>query len=104
MKKSANYEINPIDKTITLTKKFLKGASTMGTPEYKELKKLEKEFEKVEESLTEEELVKYGLKPAEPESADGQGGASSADVSGQESSGADNAAAASVIDLISKRK
>ena len=43
MKKSANYEINPIDKTITLTKKFLKGASTMGTPEYKELKELEKE-------------------------------------------------------------
>ena len=68
------------------------------------LKKLEKEFEKVEESLTDEELVKYGLKPAEPESADGQGGVSSADVSGQGSSGADNAAAASVIDLISKRK
>ena len=43
MKKSANYEINPIDKTITLTKKFLKGASTMDTPEYKELKKLEKD-------------------------------------------------------------
>ena len=43
MKKSANYEINPIDKTITLTNKFLKGASTMGTPEYKELKELEKE-------------------------------------------------------------
>lgn len=41
MKKSANYEINPIDKTITLTKKFLKGASTMGTPEYKELKKIQ---------------------------------------------------------------
>ncbi len=31
------------------------------------LKKLEKEFEAVEESLTEEELVKYGLKPAEAE-------------------------------------
>lgn len=29
------------------------------------LKKLEKEFKSVEESLTEEELVKYGLKPAE---------------------------------------
>ena len=43
MKKNTGYEINPIDKTITLTKKFLKGASTMGTPEYKELKKLEKE-------------------------------------------------------------
>ena len=43
MKKNVGYEINPIDKTITLTKKFLKGASTMGTPEYKELKKLEKD-------------------------------------------------------------
>ncbi len=29
------------------------------------LKKLEKEFEAVEESLTDEELIKYGLKPAE---------------------------------------
>ena len=43
MKKNVGYEINPIEKTITLTKKFLKGASTMGTPEYKELKKLEKD-------------------------------------------------------------
>ena len=43
MKKNTGYEINPIEKTITLTKKFLKGASTMGTPEYKELKKLEKD-------------------------------------------------------------
>jgi len=43
MKKNVGYEINPIDKTITLTKKFLKGASTMGTPEYRELKKLEKD-------------------------------------------------------------
>ena len=31
------------------------------------LKKLEKEFQSVEDSLTDEELVKYGLKPAEPE-------------------------------------
>lgn len=31
------------------------------------LKKLEKEFEQVEESLTDEELVKYGLKPAAPD-------------------------------------
>ena len=29
------------------------------------LKKLEREFEAVEESLTDEELIKYGLKPAE---------------------------------------
>lgn len=41
MKKNTGYEINPIDKTITLTKQFLKGASTMGTPEYKELKKIQ---------------------------------------------------------------
>ena len=43
MKKNLGYEINPIEKTITLSKKFLKGASIMGTSEYKELKKLEKE-------------------------------------------------------------
>lgn len=36
------------------------------------LKKLEKEFEAVEESLTDEELVKYGLKPAEPDAHDDQ--------------------------------
>ena len=41
MKKNVGYEINPIKKTITLSKKFLKGASVMGTPEYKELKKIQ---------------------------------------------------------------
>ena len=35
------------------------------------LKKLEKEFEAVEDSLTDEELVKYGLKPAPAEKAPG---------------------------------
>ena len=63
MKKNVGYEINPIEKTITLTKKFLKGASTMGTPEYKELKKLEKEnpgFElKVREITQNETKVTY---------------------------------------------
>ena len=39
------------------------------------LKKLEKEFREVEENLTEEELIKYGLKPvpedgAEPDKPD----------------------------------
>ena len=43
MKKNVGYEINPIKKTITLSKKFLKGASVMGTPEYKELKKIQKD-------------------------------------------------------------
>ena len=43
MKKNLGYEINPIEKTITLSKKFLKGASIMGTPEYKKLKELEKD-------------------------------------------------------------
>ena len=64
MKKNVGYEINPIDKTITLTKKFLKGASTMGTPEYKELKKLEKDnpgFElKVREINQSETKQTYG--------------------------------------------
>ena len=63
MKKNTGYEINPIEKTITLTKKFLKGASTLGTPEYKELKKLEKEnpgFElKVREIQQNEAKVTY---------------------------------------------
>ena len=34
------------------------------------LKKLEKEFQNVEENLTEEELVKYGLKPEETENSE----------------------------------
>ena len=43
MKKNANYEINHIDEIIILTKKFRKAASTMGTPEYKELMKIKRE-------------------------------------------------------------
>ena len=43
MKKSANYEINHIDETIILTKKFRKEASVMGTPAYKELMKIKRE-------------------------------------------------------------
>lgn len=63
MKKNVGYEINPIEKTITLTKKFLKGASTMGTPEYKELKRIQKDnpdFElKVREITQSETKVTY---------------------------------------------
>lgn len=54
------------------------------------LKKLEKEFEAVEESLTDEELIKYGLKPAvgdaAPEEADGQKPAAG-DAASEESDG-----------------
>ena len=71
------------------------------------LKKLEKEFEKVEESLTEEELVKYGLKPAETdnENAPDDFFAGNESKSGSsQSDGSSNAAAASVIDLISRKQ
>lgn len=37
MKKIENYTFNQIEKTITLTKKFSKAASVMGTAEFKEL-------------------------------------------------------------------
>lgn len=37
MKKSANYEINHIDESIIITKKFYKAASVLNSPEYKEL-------------------------------------------------------------------
>ncbi len=64
MKKNVGYEINPIEMTITLTKKFLKGASVMGTPEYKELKKVQKDnpgYElKVREITPSETKVTYG--------------------------------------------
>ncbi len=41
MNKNANHEIKfDGSKTIIVTKKFLKAASVMGTPEYRELKKL----------------------------------------------------------------
>ena len=43
MKKNVGYEVKHIEKTICLSKKFLKAASIMGTPEYKELKKVMKE-------------------------------------------------------------
>jgi len=43
MKKFEQYEIDHIEETITLTKKFLKAASTMGTAEYKELMKIKRE-------------------------------------------------------------
>lgn len=37
------YKINPIEKTITLSRKFLEGTSVMDSPEYKELKRIQKE-------------------------------------------------------------
>lgn len=55
------------------------------------LKKLEKEFEAVEESLTEEELIKYGLKPAEDK-----------ETANNEKT-AENAAVSSVLDSISRK-
>ena len=43
MKKNASYEINFIEGKIILTKKFYKSASTLNTPEYKELMTLRNE-------------------------------------------------------------
>lgn len=45
MRKSNNYSINFEEGTITITKKFGKAASQIGTPEFKEMKELRKEFE-----------------------------------------------------------
>lgn len=80
------------------------------------LKKLEKEFEAVEESLTDEELVKYGLKPAEPDAHDDQTSDDPDTLNGQKSNDLDmnenqtsnepdalNSEASSVIDLISRK-
>lgn len=55
------------------------------------LKKLEKEFQSVEESLTEEELVKYGLKPV-PEEEDQT-----------DKKTADGSAVSAVLDSISRK-
>ena len=43
MKKNAQYEIDHINETIILTKKFRKAASILNTPEYKELMKIKHE-------------------------------------------------------------
>ena len=71
------------------------------------LKKLEKEFQQVEDSLTEEELVKYGLKPA-PNASDATADASDAtakasDAAAEAASDADDTAAASVLDRIARK-
>ena len=50
------YKINPIEKTITLSRKFLEGAGVMGTPEYKELKRIQKE--NPDYTLVEREKIK----------------------------------------------
>ncbi len=74
MKKNEQYEINHIDETIILTKKFRKAAGTLNTPEYKQLMELkrkhptyklvEREIKKSEgkatyASLTVEEMKKF---------------------------------------------
>ncbi|MBQ3282122.1 MAG: hypothetical protein IJH41_06935 [Eubacterium sp.] len=64
------------------------------------LKKLEKEFQSVEENLTEEELVKYGLKPAEEELKPAEDDLSASDGTDAADS---NSKAGSVIDLISRK-
>ena len=65
----------------------------------RKLRKLEKEFSKVEESLTEEELIKYGLKPA----ADAAGHNNSDESSAATSSAAGDKKAADVLDVISRK-
>ena len=50
------YKINPIEKTITLSRKFLEGASVMDSPEYKELKRIQKE--NPDYTLVEREKIK----------------------------------------------
>lgn len=61
----------------------------------RKLKKLEEEYESVEKSLTEEELVKYGLKPAAHE-----GNETSDDSTEKDAA---NEAASSVIDVLSRK-
>ena len=65
------------------------------------LKKLEKEFEAVEESLTDEELIKYGLKPAETQESQ----ESQESQKAQETQGTDNndPAANAVLDSIARK-
>lgn len=63
------------------------------------LKKLEKEFQEVEDSLTEEELVKYGLKPAaDTDAADGVN-----DADADAANDAADSKAASVLDSIARK-
>lgn len=65
----------------------------------RKLRKLEKEFSKVEESLTEEELIKYGLKPA----ADAAGHNDSNESFAATNSDAGNKKADDVLDVISRK-
>ena len=60
MKKNTNYEINHIDETIILTKKFRKAASTLNTPEYKELMKIRRQHPTYK--LEEREIKKCATK------------------------------------------
>ena len=43
MKRTNNYEINHIDETIIITKKFYKAASVLNSPEYKELMQIRRD-------------------------------------------------------------
>ena len=66
------------------------------------LKKLEKEFEQVEQSLTDEELIKYGLRPAEQNTP--ETGSVPADPENNKTPASDKAGAVdSVIDVISRK-
>lgn len=64
----------------------------------RKLRKLEEEFHEVEESLTEEELIKYGLKPS-GDDEDLSGGAGQSD----KKTAADDSAADSVLDSIARK-
>ena len=71
------------------------------------LKKLEKEFEAVEESLTDEELIKYGLKPAETqesqESQESQAVQESQEVQETQDTDNNDPAANAVLDSIARK-
>ena len=64
MKKTAGYEINYIENTITVTKKFLKEAGIIGSPAYKELAQVRKDlpdFQIVQREITKKQGKKtYG--------------------------------------------
>ncbi len=63
----------------------------------RKLRKLEKEFMEVEENLTEEELIKYGLKPAD------ESGKKDSDSHRTDDSDTENKKAADVLDVISRK-
>ncbi len=64
MKKTAGYEINYIENTITVTKKFLKDAGIIGSAAYNELARVRKDlpdFQIVQREITKKQGKKtYG--------------------------------------------